>query len=946
MDFKEVSKNVWEFKEEGMNVPLRVVAGRSLLDKMQSDRTIKQAVNVSKLPGLVGSVFVMPDGHEGYGFPIGGVAGFEEGGVVSPGGVGYDINCLPAGAKILTEFGFVRLVESFERDFIKVQEGGFGSFTLFLSLTAPLVLSVADKKLCVSKPVAFMKKKASSVVVIQTESGLELEATLEHPVMTRRSMVEVGKIKPGEEVAVSFFKGVEFDEQLPLGFSSVEEAAIYSRLIGYFFGDGVLAICGGEMCAIAYGEKDDLIKMQFDVSRLGFHSKIFTRARKHGVASQYGEKRFKSAIFELRVYSKEFCEKLLSLGVPLGSKTENSFRVPLWVVKGSRWVKRLFLAGFLGGEFSSTFTRSKTSFNTPVIYQNKNRDFVEDGRLFLMDISLLLKDFGVECVRIAQREVYTNKKGRVRLGLEISASEDNLLRLWQLIGFEYNEKRRVFAEIACKYILLKKRLNKERQIAVQKAREMRGQGFSLKEVQSVLCSENINPRFLERCYYGEARRRIPFSMISFNDFMKKEVADIEEYGVLFEKVASVKKISRECEVFDFTIAETHNFIANGFVVSNCGVRLVSTGLSVEEVKPKLKELVDGFYSNIPVGVGSKGKIHLKSSELDEVLVQGAGWAVEKGLGDKRDLKFCEEEGRMSGADPSKVSSLAKQRGGPQLGTLGSGNHFLEVQVIEKVFDERTAKKFGVEEGMVSVMVHTGSRGLGHQVCEDYVRKMLSVEQKYKLSLPDNELACAPIGSEEADDYFKAMNSAVNYAFCNRQIITSWVRGVFYKMFPQADLKVVYDVAHNIAKFEEHEVNGEKKNICVHRKGATRAFWKGRKEIPLEYRSIGQPVLIPGSMNTSSYLLLGLEGARQTFGSSCHGAGRVMSRHEALRTFEGGALKKSMEEKGQIVRAPSLKGLAEEAGGAYKNVDEVVKSVEDAGISRIIAKMSPIGVIKG
>ncbi len=407
------------------------------------------------------------------------------------------------------------------------------------------------------------------------------------------------------------------------------------------------------------------------------------------------------------------------------------------------------------------------------------------------------------------------------------------------------------------------------------------------------------------------------------------------------------------EGYGFPIGGVAGFGENGVVSPgaigydiNCGVRLLSTGLTIEEVKPKLKELIDSLYNTIPVGVGSKSKIHLKPAELDEVLSLGAEWAVENGMGERRELKFCEEEGRMQGADPSKVSSLAKQRGGPQLGTLGSGNHFLEVQLVEKAFDEEVGKKFEVEHGMAMVMIHTGSRGFGHQVCEDYVKKMLSVERKYNLNLPDKELACAPLGSEEGDDYLKAMGCAVNYAFCNRQIITSWVGNVFEKVLPSSKIKLVYDVAHNIGKFEEHEINGEKKNICVHRKGATRAFWKGRKEIPSEYRSIGQPVIIPGSMNTSSYLLLGLEGAKQTFGSSCHGAGRVMSRHEALRAFEGGALKKSMEDKGQVVRAPSLKGLAEEAGGAYKDVNEVVKSVENAGISKIIAKMKPLGVIKG
>jgi len=377
---------------------------------------------------------------------------------------------------------------------------------------------------------------------------------------------------------------------------------------------------------------------------------------------------------------------------------------------------------------------------------------------------------------------------------------------------------------------------------------------------------------------------------------------------------------------------------------NCGVRLLASNLKADDVKGKLKQLTESLFDEVPSGLGSKSRLRYSGSELDDVCVDGAKWAVEKGFGVKEDLSRMEEDGRIGGADPAKISARAKERGRPQLGTLGSGNHFLEVERVERIFDEEVAARFGITEaGQVTVMVHCGSRGLGYQIADDYIQVMLGASRKYGIKLPDNELACAPLGSREAGDYVAAMYCAVNYAFANRQFITHWVRDVFGRLFPGSELKLVYDVCHNIAKFEEH--SGVK--VCVHRKGATRAFPAGRKEVPAEYRDVGQPVLVPGDMGTASYILIGTETAmKESFGSVCHGAGRVMSRSKAKRTVRGEDVKRDLESKGECVRAASMEVLAEEYSGAYKDVTEVVKSVELAGLGRLVAKVVPMGVVKG
>lgn len=382
---------------------------------------------------------------------------------------------------------------------------------------------------------------------------------------------------------------------------------------------------------------------------------------------------------------------------------------------------------------------------------------------------------------------------------------------------------------------------------------------------------------------------------------------------------------------------------------NCGVRLLTTNLTENVLRPKLKNLVDKLFTTIPSGVGSKSKLRITEQELDQVMLKGARWAVEQGLGYEEDLKHMEENGCIKGANPQNVSGRAKDRGRPQLGTLGAGNHFLEVQKVDRIYDRETAEKFGIHsEDQIVVMVHTGSRGFGHQVADDYIKIMMTASHKYGIKLPDMELACAPLKSTEARKYFSAMYCAVNYAFCNREVITHGVRESFKDTFKEdCDIKLIYDVCHNIAKYEKHRVNGDIKELCVHRKGATRAFPAGREEVPSTYRDVGQPVIIPGDMGTASYVLIGTEKSLdETWGSTCHGAGRVMSRHGAIKQFRGSDIQKRMEARGQVVRATHPKVLAEEASEAYKDIDEVIKSVELSKISKPVARVIPLGVAKG
>jgi len=381
---------------------------------------------------------------------------------------------------------------------------------------------------------------------------------------------------------------------------------------------------------------------------------------------------------------------------------------------------------------------------------------------------------------------------------------------------------------------------------------------------------------------------------------------------------------------------------------NCGVRLLASSLMLEEVQPKIKELVNQLFRDIPSGTGSEGFIRVSKPDLDRVLEQGASWLAEHGYGEPEDVTFCEESGCMEHADAAQVSGRAKDRGRPQLGTLGSGNHFLEVQYVQQIFEPEIAARFGLHLNQIVVLIHTGSRGLGHQVCTDYLKTMNDAMRRYNIELPDRQLACCPIHSPEGMSYLGAMNAAANFAWANRQGITHFARQAFRKVLGEgASLRVVYDVAHNMAKRETHAVDGEQRDTLVHRKGATRAFPSGSPFIPEAYRDVGQPVLIPGSMGTASYVLIGTERAmEETFGTVCHGAGRMMSRTAAKRGRDARVETRKLEEQGIFLRAETRDGILEELPEAYKNVDEVVDVVHNAGISRKIARLRPIGVIKG
>ena len=380
---------------------------------------------------------------------------------------------------------------------------------------------------------------------------------------------------------------------------------------------------------------------------------------------------------------------------------------------------------------------------------------------------------------------------------------------------------------------------------------------------------------------------------------------------------------------------------------NCGVRLLATNVDKEEFLKKREQILNELYRNIPSGVGKGGELKLSDKEMDEVLEKGSSWALEKGYATKEDINKTEDKGQMLSADPEKVSVRAKARGKTQLGTIGAGNHFVEVQYVDEIFDREAAKAFGLKKDQITILIHTGSRGLGHQTASDYIHKMEKEYAKTVKSLPDRELVYAPINSELGKEYISAMAAAANFAFTNRQLIAYNVRKSFMKYFPEAKIKTVYDVVHNIAKFEDFKIDGKNVKLCVHRKGATRSFGPGRKEIPEDYRKIGQPVFIPGSMGTASYVLLGSKKSEDfSFSSTAHGAGRVLSRTYAKNNISPEKLKKQLESRDVMIKAGSIKGMLEEAPEAYKDIEEVVRVVDELGISKKVARLRPLAVVKG
>jgi tRNA-splicing ligase RtcB len=461
---------------------------------------------------------------------------------------------------------------------------------------------------------------------------------------------------------------------------------------------------------------------------------------------------------------------------------------------------------------------------------------------------------------------------------------------------------------------------------------------------------------------AEGDMKVPARVYSSKDMLK--LIDKDKSLVQLRNVATLPGIQKYSLVMP-DVHEGYGFPIGGIAATdlengvispggigydiNCGIRLLKSKLFIQDIKKSMNHLSKEIFESVPSGVGKGGKIKLPEKEMDKVLESGCKWAVKEGYATKEDIENIESKGSLTNADSSTVSSQAKKRGFDQLGTMGAGNHFIEINVVQHIFDEVVAKVFGLKEGQIVIQLHTGSRGLGHQVASDYIKLMVNKSNYYGFKLPDRELSCVPISSEDGQNYFSAMSGAANFAWVNRQIITWELRQAWKNVFGSAggQLELLYDVAHNIAKIEEHNINGIIKDVMVHRKGATRAFPANHSEVPKAYRSVGQPVLIPGSMGTASYILVGQQGSmEQSFGSCCHGSGRVLSRTAAKKRISGEDLKSNLNNMGITVQTGSLSGLAEEAPDAYKDVEMVVDVVELAGIAKKVARLKPLAVIKG
>jgi tRNA-splicing ligase RtcB len=928
----------------------------------------------------------MPDMHQGYGFPIGGVAATEyPHGVISPGAIGYDINCLGGDTPILHAHGYTRSIEEMAEDW---------------QMATLNCLNVEAKQFDSARPVRwFGQKPRAQVLRITTENGFSLTATADHPLWTPHGMMRGGLLRSGDQVAVSLFRGVEYEQPvdaplvtespfmkylgslgknqrgnalaqirnalkkrglLPLNYSS-EAIPYLCKILGFLFGDGTLRFDTRTKKGMVafYGQPEDLEDIRHDVMQLGFKpSRVWSRERTHHIHTTYNEYAFERREHWVSVNSTAFATLLAYLGAPIGKKTKQEYGVPAWLANTPLWQKRLFLAAFFGAEMSTPQTVSGHDYNmaAPTISMNKSEGYESNGRVFLRQLAALLKEFGIETVPIGMRKEQINADGKrsIRLRLVMSAEPGNLIRLWSKVGFEYNRKRKTQASIAAHYVIAKQNLITARQKVAEQAATLKMAGASKSYVIESLHGEITNERFIERSMY-EGRKTLPRVNQGFKTFSKFSEIVTEGLGqssLVWDKIETIEPIDYDGLVYDLTMDHPdHNFIAGGFVVSNCGVRLLGSSIEFESVRAEMDTLATVLNKYCPSGVGKEGSIKVNLKELDHVLREGSRWALKNGYASEADLARTEEAGSLEGADPGMVSERAKARGREQIGSLGAGNHFIEVDVVDEIFDEEAATVMGLYKGCLTVQIHCGSRGLGHQVCTDYVHEFQSAVRKYGINLPDRELVCAPMDSPEGKAYMGAMRAAANFAFANRQLLAYSARRAFEDVFADKmsnwHLHQVYDIAHNMGKLETHLVDGKQIKVCVHRKGATRAFGPGSPGLPPEYKKIGQPVIIPGSMGTASWVLVGTEDSMtRSFGSSCHGAGRVMSRSKAKKEVRGDVLRLELEERGIKVRAGSLPGLAEEAPSAYKDVDLVVETVSAAGIARKVARLKPVAVIKG
>lgn len=974
--------------KQGMRVDGLIFTNERLLEQLKKDQAPDQVANVAFLPGIQHASLAMPDIHWGYGFCIGGVCATdpEEGGVISPGGVGYDINCLTYESLIIHRHGYHRPIGAMAGEWRRAELACHDLVEGQRSQTTPCRW--------------FGQKPRRSLLRLITESGDSVRATSDHPFWTPDGMVELGRLSPGDCVAMAPFEGVAYEEPseeaivteadftakwselglsrggnallqtldflkerglLPLRYSSPAMPNL-CKIAGFVFGDGSIHFVEKSSKGIIgfYGSGADLETIRADVQALGIKpSRVYRRPRHHCIQTTYAKIEFDREEEWFKIGGSGFAVLLACLGVPFGNKAHQDYGTPPWLDYAPLWQKRLFLAALFGAELTApaTITGHGTVFAAPTLCMSKRVSRVASGRRFLEKLSEWLRSFGVDTQAISVRTEQMNKDGElsVRLRLILSPKAESLRNLWARVGYEYNRKRAGLAALAVQYLKHKERHLHERARAAEKIRTLTAAGIKRESVLETV-GASVNQRFVERVLYGRTESFLPRVAIdfpNFEEFIAEHRAGAEYSGMVWERIAAIEPVvDYDGLVYDFTVTHPdHNFIANGFVVSNCGVRLVRSNLFYRDVKPHLRTLVEELFRYVPSGVGRSGRYKFDKKELHNLLSQGSRYLLGRGLATSGDIDFTEAEGRLDGADPDRVSDRALTRGAEQCGTLGSGNHFLEVQVVDHIFDEEAAKVMGLEKDMICVMIHSGSRGLGYQVCDDALASLRNAPKKYGIDLPDRQLACAPIDSPEGQHYIAAMRAAANFAWCNRQLLMQQAREVFASVFGRSwqelQMNLLYDVCHNIAKFEEHLIDGKLKKVWVHRKGATRAFPPEHPEIPGIYRKIGQPVIIPGDMGRASWVLVGQLGSMEkTFGTTCHGAGRAMSRTASVKEAAGRRIDKELEARGVIARSQSRKGLAEEQPKAYKNVDDVVEVVDRAGLSKKVARMRPIGVIKG
>ena len=966
---EQVEEYVWEIPQSGdMRVPARVFASEALLEEISDDKTLQQLTNTTHLPGITSHAICMPDGHQGYGFPVGGVGAMDtEEGCISPGAVGYDINCLPGETEVLLEHGRSVPIEQL-RDRFEDERA-----------------MVVDDDLEPAEVQLFTERDGATVYEIETDTGDVIEATADHPISTPNGMVDVEDLAVGDEVRLQPFRGIPDEE--PEAFTLLDESdfegenpqlvkALTDRdllplrstddafhrllkLVGFHTGDGAIG-AGGQTWF--YGDPEDLEAIQDDIRAIGFTpSKIYERDRSHEVNGN----EFESTEYSVRGSSKAFQQLLLRLGAPDGPKIESDFTTPEYFDRLATWQQALYASAYFGAEMNAPAAQHDKNLYCPKVSQTRVAENADAAEEFMADIASFLADCDIETNPIERFETDSSaNRATERFRLGIKNDSQNLIRFFSTVGYRYNRSKRRKSIAALQYCKRKECEIERRADVAAEASAMADGGTPVTEIKSEF---EINDRFIERSVYSgrEGRPRPPADFPDYEEYSERvTVGDDCSISATIESIEP----AGERTVYDIGVDHpAHNFVANGFVVSNCGVRMMRTNLTYEDVQGREQELVESLFANVPCGLGGGGIVETDIDTIDEILDRGVEWAVEAGYGVEADLHHCEDEGRRPDADPSAITQKAKDRGKNQVGSLGSGNHFLEVQRVTDIYREDVADSFGLEPNQLVVLIHCGSRGLGHQTCNDYLRKIEQTHEGLLDSLPDKELAAAPAGSQLAEEYYGAMCAAINFAWVNRQLIMHRVRRVFEQTFDRSweamEMDLLYDVAHNIAKKEVHEVgitadgaavprdraeSTEERELYVHRKGATRAFPAGREEVPAAYRDVGQPIIIPGSMGAGSYVLRGGEESMGvSFGSTAHGAGRLMSRTQAKKDYWGGDVQTDLREQQKVyVKADSGATIAEEAPGVYKDVDEVVRVSDELGIGDRVARTFPVCNIKG